>query len=40
MSAPLPARLAGRLPLASFDGQALFGGSAAGYSDYPAITAT
>ena len=36
----LPARLAGRLPLASFDGQALFGGSAAGYSDYPAITAT
>jgi N-ethylmaleimide reductase len=32
----LPARLAQGLTLAGFDGEALFGGTAAGYSDYPA----
>lgn len=32
----LPRRLADGLPLASFDGNTLFGGDARGYSDYPA----
>jgi len=32
----LPARYAAGLPLAAFDGQLLFGGTARGYSDYPA----
>lgn len=31
----LPARYAGNLPLAAFDPQALFGGDARGYTDYP-----
>ncbi|RYF06748.1 MAG: alkene reductase [Comamonadaceae bacterium] len=31
----LPARYAGNLPLAAFDPQALFGGEARGYTDYP-----
>ncbi|ANH69810.1 alkene reductase [Mitsuaria sp. 7] len=36
----LPARLAQDLPLADFDGDALFGGTAVGYSDYPAAIAS
>ncbi|WP_423596281.1 alkene reductase [Roseateles sp. MS654] len=35
----LPARLAQGLPLASFDREALFGGTEKGYSDYPAVAA-
>lgn len=35
----LPARIAVGLPPAGFDGGALFGGTAKGYSDYPAATA-
>ncbi len=33
----LPRRLAENLPLAAFDGGALFGGTERGYSDYPAL---
>lgn len=33
----LPRRLKEGLPLASFDGATLFGGSAEGYSSYPAL---
>ncbi|WP_377159106.1 alkene reductase [Roseateles sp. UC29_93] len=36
----LPARLRQDLPLAGFDAKSLFGGTAAGYSDYPAATET
>ncbi|MDH0865576.1 alkene reductase [Mitsuaria sp. GD03876] len=35
----LPARLAGGLPLAAFDGATLFGGTDRGYSDYPPLAA-
>lgn len=35
----LPRRFAEQLPLAAFDGSALFGGSEHGYSDYPAYDA-
>ena len=35
----LPVRLERGLPLAAFDGSTLFGGSAKGYSDYPAAAA-
>jgi N-ethylmaleimide reductase len=34
----LPRRLAMNLPIAAFDSEALFGGDARGYSDYPSYS--